>query len=42
MYKCMSFFVCISLQVKVVAIDDKLRVVHEDSIKFDTDLPEFR
>ncbi|XP_025022501.1 xylulose kinase isoform X4 [Python bivittatus] len=29
------------LQLKVIAVDEQLRVIHEDNINFDKDLPEF-
>jgi xylulokinase len=31
----------LSLQVKVVAVDEGLNVFYEDSVHFDRDLPEF-
>ncbi|XP_042327836.1 xylulose kinase [Sceloporus undulatus] len=29
------------LKLKVIAVDEKLRVIHEDNVNFDKDLPEF-
>ncbi|CAH1772662.1 unnamed protein product [Owenia fusiformis] len=29
-------------QIKVIAIDDSLNIIHENAVKFDTDLPEYK
>ncbi|XP_064906464.1 xylulose kinase isoform X4 [Columba livia] len=33
---------CPHLQLKVIAIDEQLRVIYEDNVHFDKDLPEFK
>uniref|UniRef100_A0A674J1H9 Uncharacterized protein n=1 Tax=Terrapene triunguis TaxID=2587831 RepID=A0A674J1H9_9SAUR len=40
--KC-AYFLCTFdfFQLKVIAIDEQLRVIYEDNIHFDKDLPEF-
>ena len=39
---CVRARVCVHVKLKVVAIDGNLRVVHQDAVLFDSDLPEFR
>uniref|UniRef100_A0A670ZF02 Uncharacterized protein n=1 Tax=Pseudonaja textilis TaxID=8673 RepID=A0A670ZF02_PSETE len=38
---CMGINNTFFLQLKVIAVDGRLRVIYEDSINFDKDLPEF-
>jgi hypothetical protein len=34
--------VLLSVQVKVIVVDDNLNIIFHDGIKFDSDLPEFQ
>lgn len=36
------FLLLFPLQLKVIAIDEQLTVIHEDSVNFEKDLPEFK
>lgn len=42
LFRCMCDNSLIILQVKALATDENFQIIHEASVQFDTDLPEFK